>query len=110
MGPTDRDKDTHEVGAPVVTVVRTESQLARFNTARALFEKLGVFDDKVKERSASSERCSSRVNSESSRTSYYSSRSPSPPTSPTPRYPPLRSPSPAPEPTGTAPGVINHST
>lgn len=27
--------------SPTVTVVRTESQMARFNNARALFEKLG---------------------------------------------------------------------
>lgn len=71
------------------TVVRTESQLARFNTARALFEKLG-FEDKKEtttttttsvtkgvtiEKSHSGR--SSRI-SESSRHSHYSSRSPSP--------------------------------
>lgn len=62
--------------------MRTESQLARFNTARALFEKLG-FDDKkdpckgvTVEKSQSGR--SSRVGSESSRHSHYSSRSPSP--------------------------------
>lgn len=57
--------------------------MARFNTARALFEKLG-FDDKKSdpgsnkgvEKSLSGR--SSRVGSESSRHSHYSSRSPSP--------------------------------
>ena len=53
----------------MVSVVRTESQLARFNTARALFEKLGVFDvkdvaDKVKDTRSSSS--SSRLGSDSS--------------------------------------------
>ena len=45
----------------MVSVVRTESQLARFNTARALFEKLGVFDvkdagDKAKDARSNSSR------------------------------------------------------
>ena len=63
--------------------MRTESQLARFNTARALFEKLGFEDKKdaskggvTLEKSLSGR--SSRVGSESSRHSHYSSRSPSP--------------------------------
>ena len=65
-------------------VVRTESQLARFNTARALFEKLGVEDLKKKETGKvitvekSHSGRSSRVGSKSSRHSHYSSRSPSP--------------------------------
>ena len=64
------------------TVVRTESQLARFNTARALFEKLGFEDKKETGKVITVEKShsgrSSRVGSESSRHSHYSSRSPSP--------------------------------
>jgi hypothetical protein len=64
------------------TVVRTESQLARFNTARALFEKLGFEDKKDASKGVTLEKSlsgrSSRVGSESSRHSHYSSRSPSP--------------------------------
>lgn len=64
------------------TVVRTESQLARFNTARALFEKLGFEDKKDPSKGVTVEKShsgrSSRVGSESSRHSHYSSRSPSP--------------------------------
>ena len=33
--------DSHQPQTPTVTVVRTESHVARFNNARALFEKLG---------------------------------------------------------------------
>ena len=96
----------------VASVVRTGSQLARFNTARALFEKLGFSDDKsapsavpnLKEGSVCGSRSSgrsSRLNSESSRTSHLSSRSPSPPgpvaSAPTsqPRPVTARSPSPS---------------
>lgn len=62
-------------------MVRTESQLARFNTARALFEKLGG-EKEAPAKGTGVEKTpsgrSSRLNSEGSRHSHYSSRSPSP--------------------------------
>lgn len=60
------------------TVVRTESQLARFNSARALFEKGTASSASAGLRGTSGSGRSSRVNSEGSRNSFYSSRSPSP--------------------------------
>lgn len=76
--------------SPAVTVMRTESQVARFNNARALFEKLGE-ENRTKERiiplqstkSASSildlRSRSSSANSETRDTkSHHGSRSPSP--------------------------------
>ncbi|XP_059351791.1 uncharacterized protein LOC130689486 isoform X2 [Daphnia carinata] len=79
---SETDKETTHQDGPSLgpTVVRTESQLARFNTARALFEKLGFEDkkDPCKGIEKSHSGRSSRVGSESSRHSHYSSRSPSP--------------------------------
>uniref|UniRef100_A0A0P5TUY7 Neurabin-1 n=1 Tax=Daphnia magna TaxID=35525 RepID=A0A0P5TUY7_9CRUS len=81
---SETDKETAHQDGPILgpTVVRTESQLARFNTARALFEKLGFEDKKDPSKGVTVEKShsgrSSRVGSESSRHSHYSSRSPSP--------------------------------
>ncbi|XP_063235342.1 uncharacterized protein LOC134538193 isoform X3 [Bacillus rossius redtenbacheri] len=77
--------------SPVVTVVRTESHVARFNNARALFEKLGSEDSKAKPApgqllTASSQNLHSRSSSDNSSAGTspvrasrpLSSRSPSP--------------------------------
>lgn len=95
----------------MVTVVRTESQLARFNTARALFEK-GFVDASNNKSSASSKAASSsgrssRLNSDGSRHSLYtSSRSPSPvsPAAPSP----LQRHQSAPAPVGRSPSPLQH--
>ncbi|XP_031347575.1 uncharacterized protein LOC116173971 isoform X2 [Photinus pyralis] len=90
--PKHLESDKKESEGPNVTVMRTESHVARFNNARALFEKLGEENrttrDKViplqSTKSASSildvRSRSSSANSENRDTkSHHGSRSPSPP-------------------------------
>ncbi|KAK5642531.1 hypothetical protein RI129_008698 [Pyrocoelia pectoralis] len=90
--PKHLEADKKESEAPNVTVMRTESHVARFNNARALFEKLGEENRSTRDKiiplqstkSASSildvRSRSSSANSENRDTkSHHGSRSPSPP-------------------------------